>query len=185
MDARENAAKTLATQISNRMSDAQGELYGDTCNARKTGVTSDDLSQAMMPFFSDIERLRDIPGSTTLAYGLAKEMANNSYGELDGGGCGNGDRPSDLEVDDLLGELAIARRREDTDWNFLNDLEQLEEDAKHLQDYGIEDFCSQTIELMSAWRDEKPQLEIAHKVAGARGGSCMPYSNEGHHPLSI
>ena len=91
MDTRQGAAQTLATQIKRVMSEAHTSLYDETCDARKTGVTSDDLSEAMMPFFSDIERLRDLPGSTVLAYDLAKALGNYSYGELEMGGSGYGD----------------------------------------------------------------------------------------------
>ncbi len=88
-----------------------------------------------------------------LAYGLARGLAQNSYSELDDGECGNGDRPSDLEVDELPEKLAIAREREVPNWNFVGELKQLEEEAKWLDDYGIEDSCSRTVKLMSAWRD--------------------------------
>jgi DNA-directed RNA polymerase subunit N (RpoN/RPB10) len=111
-----------------------------------------------------------------LAYGLARGLAKNSYSELDDGECGNGDRPSDLEVDELLEKLAIAREREVPNWNFVGELKQLEEEAKWLDDYGIEDFCPRTIKLMSAWRDGISQPEIAKQVANARGGSSGRWS---------
>jgi len=91
-----------------------------------------------------------------LAYGLARGLAQNSYSEPDDGECGNGDRPSDLEVDELLEKLAITREREVPNCNFVGEFKQLEEEAKRLDDYGIEDLCSRTVKLMSAWRDGIP-----------------------------
>ncbi len=91
-----------------------------------------------------------------MAYGLARGWAKNSYSELDDGECSNGDRPSNLEVGELLEKLAIAREREFPNWNFVGEPRQLEEEAKRLDDYGIEDLCSRTIKLMSAWRDGIP-----------------------------
>ena len=79
----------------------------------------------MMPFSSDIERLRDPSRSTVLAYDLVKPLGNYSYGELDMGGCGYRDRPSDLEADDLLEGLAIERKQEDPNWKFVPELEEL------------------------------------------------------------
>lgn len=139
----------------------------------------------MMPFFPEIERLREIGGSTTLAYELVRELASSSYGELDNGGAGNGDRPSDPEVDELLEELVMIRKRENPTWNFVDELKQLEAEAKLLQDYGIEEFLSQTIKIVSAWRDGKPGPEIANKVADLIGGPSVPTPEEGHHPWNI
>ena len=78
MDSCEGAAKTLANQISRTMSKAYGSLHDETRDATKTGTTSNDLSQAMMPFLSDIERLRKLAESTVLAYDLVKELGNYS-----------------------------------------------------------------------------------------------------------
>ena len=111
MVARADAAGTLKAQISAKMSEAYDALHDETCSARKTGFSSDDLSKAMMPFFSKIETLQNLPGSTV----WARELANCSYSKLELGGSGYGDRPSDLEVDFLLEELSTKRKKEDAD----------------------------------------------------------------------
>ncbi len=158
------------------MSEAYDKWYGFTIDADDTMITSDDLSIAMMPFFSKIDRLRAIPRSTTLAYNLARTLANNSYGELEGAGAGGGRRPSDMDVDDLLKELAIQRREENPDWNFVRDLDELEQEARHLANYGIDDFWVDSIYLLRAWRDES-EPAITDVVAGAEAYSSWRHPN--------
>ena len=119
----------------------------------------------MMPFFDEIETLRELPGSTVLAYDMARELADFSYGELDSGGCGYGSRPSDMEVDMLLEELAIERKLEDPEWDFIPHLEALKQQAENLAEYGIDDFWSQSIKLMSAWADGVSESESLSPIA--------------------
>ena len=106
INTREDAAGTLAAHNSRKMSEAHDALYDETCNARKTGIISNDLSGAMMPLSPETEKLQDFPGSTVLAYILARELANCYYGELKMSDSGYGDRPSNLEVDFLSEKLA-------------------------------------------------------------------------------
>ena len=93
-----------------------------------------------MPFFSDVERLRDLPRSIVSADDLVKALGNYSYGELDMGGCGYRDRPSDLEADDLSEELAIERKQEDPNWKFVPKLEELQEEVERLAEYCYRRF---------------------------------------------
>ena len=146
------AAKALADQIRAAASDVSDELYDKTLNARKTGVTSDDMSEAIMPFLDEVEELRKLPGSTAIAFDLVMDLGENSYGEMDGEGCGYGDRPSDEAVDELLVELASERKTIEPAWGFSSVLDTLQERAGHLARYGIEDFCARTVELLSAWQ---------------------------------
>ena len=147
-----SAAKVLANQIEAAAGEVSEKLCMETYDARETGVTSDDVSEAMMPFLEEVEELRKLPESTAIAFDLVMTLGEYSYGELDCGGSGYGERPSDIEVDDLLVDLATERKQIDPSWNFAHILETLRERAKDLSDFGIEDFCSQTIELLSAWQ---------------------------------
>ncbi len=150
------AAKVLADQIEAAAGRVSERLCNKTYNARKTGVTSDDVSQAMMPFLEEVEELRQLPESTAIAFDLVMTLGEYSYGELDGGASGYGERPSDIEVDDLLVDLATERKQIDPSWNFAHGLETLRERAEELSRFGIEDFCTQTIELLSAWPKDVP-----------------------------
>lgn len=107
----------------------------------------------MLPFLGEVEDLRKLPESTAIAFDLVMTLGAYSYGDLDSDGGGYGERPSDEEVDDLLLELAPERRRIEPLWNFAEVLETLRKRAKHLGDYGIENFCSRTIELLSTWKN--------------------------------
>ncbi|CAD6580553.1 MAG: hypothetical protein ASARMPRED_000254 [Alectoria sarmentosa] len=149
------AAKALADQIKVAASKVSDKLYDKTFNARKTGISSDDMSEAMMPFLDEIEGLRKLPDSTAIAFDLVMTLGEYSYGDMNSG-AGYGERPSDQDVDELLVELATERKNIDPFWNFLPVLETLKERAENLADYGIEDFCAQTIDLLSAWQRNPP-----------------------------
>lgn len=153
------AAKALAGQIKAAASKVSSKLCSKTYNAKKTGVTSDDMSKAMMPFLDEVEELRKLPDSTAIAFDLVVLLGEYSYGEMDCKGCGYGERPSDPEVDELLVELATERKKIDPFWNFSHVLGTLQGRAKHLRDYGIEDFCAQTIDLLSGWPKSLPANE--------------------------
>ena len=153
------AAKLLAGQIKAAASKISDKLCSKTYNAKKTGVTSDDMSQAMMPFLDEIEELRKLPHSTAIAFDLVMTLGEYSYGELSGHGCGFGERPSDQVVDDLLVELATERKKIEPSWNFLKELDTLQEQAKELSAFGIEGFCAETIDLLSAWKRDLPATE--------------------------
>lgn len=150
------AAKLLAGQIESAAFKVSDKLHTKTYNARKTGVTSDDMSQAMMPFLDEIEDLRKLPGSTAIAFDLVITLGEYSYGEMSGGASGYDERPSDLEVDELLDELAMERKKIEPSWDFSRVLDTLEERAKELDSFGIERFCAETLELLSAWKRDLP-----------------------------
>ena len=145
------AAKALADQIRIAAYDVSGRLRSQTCNARKTEVSSDDMSEAMMPFLKEVGELREFPDSTAVAFDLVMRLGRCSYGEIDCDGCGCGDRPSDQDVDDLLVEFATERRKIEPSWEFFQVLGALQRQAKYLSDYGIKGLCAQTIMLLSAW----------------------------------
>ena len=144
------AAKALADQIMTAASEAIDELETDIC----IGITSDDMSKAVMPFLDEVEGLRKLPESTAVAFDLVMTLAGFSYGDLESNERGYGHRPSDPEVDDLLVELAEERIKIEPLWDFHKVLDDLQEQATHLSFYGIEDFCSQTTDLLSAWQKE-------------------------------
>ena len=149
------AAKALAEQIETAASKAINELETEAL----MGFTSDDRSKAVMPFLDEVEGLRELPESTAVAFDLVMTLAGYSYGDLESDRGGYGDRPSDLEIDDVLVELAEERIKIEPLWNFSSVLDTLQGDAKHLSNYGIEDFCSDTIALLSAWQKNPPGNE--------------------------
>ena len=181
MNRQPDAAKVLATQIGKAAAKVSGKLEEKTWNARKTGVTSDDMSKAMMPFLDEVEQIIRLPNSTEVAFDLVLDLAGYSYGEMDCKGCGYGERPSDIEIDDLLVELAPERRKIDPFWNFVEVLETLADQAKYLNGYGIEDFCSQTIKLLSEWKECLP---TDAKLNGAEEERTLPSCQEMLKPLT-
>ena len=159
------AAKALADQIKAAASKVSDKLCTKTYNARKTGVTSDDMSEAMMPFLDEVKELRKLPDSTAIAFDLVMILGEYSYGDMDSGGCGYGDRPSDHDVDELLVELATERKKIEPLWNFPHVLDKLRKQSKDLGDYGIKDFCAQTIDLLAAWQRDlsaEAKLDSSH-----------------------
>lgn len=156
MDHQPDAARILAAQIKSEASKVSHKLSDKVLRSRKTGVTSDDISAAMVPFLNEVDGVRRLPNGVRVAFDLVMALAANSYGELDSGGSGYGERPSDEIVDELLSELAPERRAIDPSWDFVEVLEDLKQHAELLGDYGIEDFCSSTIKLLSEWKDSLP-----------------------------
>ena len=153
------AAKTLADQIKAAASKVSNKLCMQTLNARKTGITSDDMSQAMMPFLREVEELRKLPNSTAIALDLVTVLGQYSYGELDCDGGGYDERPSDEEVDGLLVELATERKAIDPSWDCSHVLNKLRKQNEKLSSYGIENFCARTIDLLSTWQRDLPATE--------------------------
>ena len=150
--------EALVKQVQTRMSETHEEIADQTINAKKTGVTSDDVSEAMMPFFDDIERVRSFPNREGPAFELLMDLASSSYGELDMKGCGYGERPSDCEVDQCLVEVAKERRARELEWHFEPSLDYLKEMADLLGQYGIEDFCLKPLRFFRAGGRKLPSL---------------------------
>lgn len=166
MNQQPNAAKILAGQIHNAAAEVYEQLSAKADRARKTGVTSDDLSASIMDFLDEVEVVRDLPGGVPLAFDLVMTLAEHSYGGLDGGGSGYGERPSDPEVDRLISELVVERRQMEPSWNHEGALESIEYQNKYLREYGINGFCSGSIKLLSGWEKAAPtvvDLTIIHE----------------------
>lgn len=169
------AAKLFAGQIKSAACKISDQLHTKTYNARKTGVTSDDMSQAMMPFLHEIEELRKLPGSTAIAFDLVMTLGAYSYGELDGGASGYDERPSDPEVDELLVDLALERKKIEPSWDTSRVLDTLQKQDKELDDFGIEGFCADTIELLSAWKEFLP---VTEKLTSGQGDEEIPLPSQ-------
>lgn len=82
----------------------------------------------MLPFLDEAEELLDIPGSVKIVFDLIMKLASYSYGDMESG-SGDGDRPSDSEVDALLLKLAPKRRGIEPRWNYQEILKELKEVA--------------------------------------------------------
>ena len=156
MEQHPQAARSLAAQIEAAAIKISDKLSEKTLNSKKTGVTSDDISSAMVPFLREVNDVRKLPNSAEIAFDLVMTLARYSYGELDGHGSGYGDRPSDAIVDDLLSDLAPERRDVDPSWDFVTVLDKLRKQADVLNQSGNEGFCTGSIALLSKWKDSLP-----------------------------
>ncbi|KAL8693006.1 MAG: hypothetical protein Q9224_003840, partial [Gallowayella concinna] len=151
----------LATQIRTAAEEVSESLSNRAMDSRRTGVTYDDISSAMMEYLREVEDVWQLPGGVPLAFDLVMDLARYSHdglGDGDSRSCGFGDRPSDPEVDSLLSALAKIRKEEEPSWNYMEVVESLKMQKKHLAAFGINGFCSNSIVLLSGW--EKPASEI-------------------------
>ncbi|ROW09951.1 hypothetical protein VPNG_06295 [Cytospora leucostoma] len=141
LKARPEAALSMAASIGRRMSNESMRLCSKLYNCRKTGITSDDISQAMEKFLPEIEELMTFPDPDTLklAYQLVIQLSRGSFGDLDESAkaCGFGDRPSDEPADLLLRRLIRKRLAAGETWNWEGDLKELDDTCKHVGAYGI------------------------------------------------
>lgn len=144
MNRQSGAAKTLADQIGDAAAEVNEELSDQAMRARKTGVTSDDISSAMMEFLAEVKGVWKLPGGIPIAFDLVMDLARYSYGWLgdsDSGSEGYGNRPSDRVIDRLISQLAVERRRVEPSWNHVKAHESLSKQNKHLAEYGIDGFA--------------------------------------------
>ena len=70
-----------------------------------------------------------------------------------------GDRPSDEIVDTMMQGLALARYHEDPDWDFSSVFKALKRTAEYLEEFGIKDYCVQTIAELACWESMSPRLQ--------------------------
>ncbi|KAL8641178.1 MAG: hypothetical protein Q9226_008666 [Calogaya cf. arnoldii] len=174
MNQQSDAAKILAKQIEEAAAEVSEELEDQALNARKTGVTSDDMSAAMSRFLTEVESVGQLPDGIPIAFDLAMRLGSYSYGGLEDGGCGNGSRPSDPILDKLLSELALQRREVEPTWNYAKALESLRKQNKKLEEYGIDGFCENSIKLMDGW--EKPETAVVDLTVNQESNG-HPYGN--------
>ncbi|KAL8847574.1 MAG: hypothetical protein Q9221_007394 [Calogaya cf. arnoldii] len=161
MNQQSDAAKILAKQIREAAAEVSERLSDKAMDARKTGVTCDDISAAMWDFLDEVEGVRQLTGGIPIAFDLVMDLGRYSYGCLGDGDSHSsdfGDRPSDSEVDRLIRELAPERRKMEPSWNHEKALESLKEQNKKLKEYGIDGFCENSIKLMYGW--EKPETAV-------------------------
>lgn len=167
MNTQPGAATVLTKQIRSAARQISSSLSDKALNYRRTGITSDHISQAMMPFLSEVKDLRELPDSTAMAFDLVMDLAGYSYGHLDSAGSGEGDeeaRPSDEVVDELLCELAAERRRDDSSWDFEEPLRLIRKRNHDLSPFGINNLCAGTEELLSGWQDGIATPEVVSKA---------------------
>ncbi|KAI1074300.1 hypothetical protein F5B20DRAFT_564054 [Whalleya microplaca] len=152
LDARPKNVKAIAETISSRIAKAHRRLAEKVCNAERSGVTSDDISGAMVPLIHEIDQLANMgqPDSLKLAYELIIKLTESSYAGLgdDSHSCGFGDRPSDKPADELLMSLIERRLNSGHSWDIAEDLKNLDEDAEYLEDYGIRPWCPKSRSLL-------------------------------------
>ncbi|KAK4694750.1 hypothetical protein P7C71_g2881, partial [Lecanoromycetidae sp. Uapishka_2] len=136
----------------------------------------------MLDYLDEVENLLSLPNSTIIAFDLVMDISEYSYGDLDNGGCGYGERSSDKEVDVLLARLAPERRKLKPTWNFVVALDKLQEQAKLFRDYGIEKYCAKTIKLLEGWKASMPADLIFDEPSDTgcdpRSGSLFDFTDE-------
>lgn len=141
LTARPEAASSSAASTGRRMCSESRRLCDKLYKCRKTGITSDDVSQAIKEFLPDIEELMAIPSpdALRLTYELVVELSRCSFGNLDSPkASGYGDRPSDEPADLLLRRVFRERLAAGKTWNWERDLKELDDTCKHVGEYGIE-----------------------------------------------
>ncbi|KAL8649530.1 MAG: hypothetical protein Q9226_005540 [Calogaya cf. arnoldii] len=179
MNQQPNAAEILATQIREAAAEVSESLSDKAMNARKTGVTCDDISAAIWDFLDEVEGVRQLPGGIPIAFDLVMDLGRYSYGcvgDGDSHSSGYGDRLSDSEVDRLISELALERRKVEPSWNHEKALQSLKEQNKKLKEYGIDGFCEGSIKLMDGW--EKPKAAVVDLTFVQESGRDMVSDSE-------
>lgn len=145
------------------MREIYDRLYDETLDARRTGITSDDLSKAMVPWIRHIEGISkaDHPRSLERAYYLLKVAAECSYNAV----SGYGDRRSDKPADELMVRLFRARLLAGETWDWTKELKEFEDEAKNLKEYDIEEWFPETRKVL------KECVEKTEKAAGEAGAN--------------
>jgi hypothetical protein len=121
------------------------------CDAKHTGVTSDDLSEAAAPLIAEIRKLSQMPDTEALelAWDVALDVAQYTMRSVGAGpqAEGFGDRPSDDLLDGLLCDFMEKRdERGGLDREVLREtIQKLEEQAKEVGDYGIEPWFPKSL----------------------------------------
>lgn len=160
LERRKGAAAVYAAAVRKAIRDAYSPLAEECYDAKKSGVTSDDISAAMEPFIKSVEKLSFYPGpeSLDLAIELLLDLGGHSYGELDTPhGCCFGDRPSDVPADHLLCQLAKEKHDKDPEWDYSSMLDDLKAARKNLKDYGIDTYFARAVKMMQRWSAPTPQ----------------------------
>ncbi|KAK4892226.1 hypothetical protein LTR27_009235 [Elasticomyces elasticus] len=163
LDARPNAAAVFAAAIRDRMSKATKALGYDDDDSPPRCMDGDDYSRAVAPFVKDIRTLSRYPqaDSLDLALDLIMELGTESIGDLDiKGGSGYGERPSDIQADDLFCYLARKKRRQDPSWNFYPILHDFVDSNKCFAGYGIDTYFVNSIDLMQDWKKATAAVDL-------------------------
>lgn len=152
MQARPLAALPTALAIQDDAIDKMARMRYDTMEAERTKITSDDMSREILPFIGEARWLLSLPDSTKIVFDLVKLLGNRSFGDLECDRAIRKDRrPSDEAVDRLLYRVAERRRKEDPEWDYKHDLQDLLKTARKLEEHGIEEYGQNTIHLLSSW----------------------------------
>lgn len=176
MNFRPSGAKALASSIRAQMHDAHAPLEELTWDHRKTGVTGDDLSKAMLPFISSIRELAQFDDEDSLeeAYELVFTLKSLS---IDEEVSSDGMRPSDAPADDLLSDMIARRLSAGHVWKWTEDLEDLEREAKNNESYGVEPWFPKTRGLLEAMpkQEKEPKVPINSKTLTATNLAALGY----------
>ena len=151
---REDGAESFARSIRKAIKSAYRKIEPETLD-KHSGVDSDDMSEAMVPFVNDIKRLQELshPKALQLAYNCVLYLGRHSYADLEMcGTAGSGHRPSDEPADELLVSIIRKRREHAEAWDWGQDLAELEDRFEELYEYGVETWFPKSIELLQRWK---------------------------------
>jgi hypothetical protein len=126
----------------------------ETDDFRKTGVTSDNISQEVVPFLKDAKTILGVksqPRRLQVAYDTVLALQDMSHGELE---ASYGDRPSDLLADMLLVHIAMERRANGEVWDYVQTLEYVKRTSDAFQEYGLKTFFPKAIKLFEEWQKD-------------------------------
>jgi hypothetical protein len=121
------------------------------CNAKYTGVTSDDLSKAAVPLIAEIRKLSQMPDAEALqlAWDVALDVIQYTMRSVHESphAEGFGDRPSDDLLDGLLCDfMEKFDKRGGLDKEVLREaIQRLEEQANTVGKYGIEPWFPKSL----------------------------------------
>jgi hypothetical protein len=148
---RPGGAVRLAHAIRRKMHGIWERMEPSICDAKHTGVTSDDLSEAAVPLIAEIRKLSQMPDAEALelAWDVALDVVQYTMRSVHESphAEGFGDRPSDDLLDGLLCEfMEKFNERSGLDREVLGKaIQKLEEQAKKVGKYGIEPWFPKSL----------------------------------------
>ena len=151
----ERGLSMLAAAIRKNMENVSFRLDDkmESAGFKRGAVTSDDFSDAMLPFVAVIKDLLEKNGDELtklrLGYDLLFKLKECSQNDLNVYVC-YGDRSSDEPADELLSDVIRRRKDAGDTWDLGKDLKELEREAKYNKDHGVEPWFPKSIEALSA-----------------------------------
>jgi hypothetical protein len=145
------SAVRIAHGIRIKMHGLWEKMEPSICRAKRTGVTSDNLSEAAVPLVAEIKALSQMPDDEALqlAWDVSLDVIHYTMRSIDVGihAEGYGDRPSDDLLDDLLCEfMEIFDEQGGMDEGLREEaIQKLEDQAKKVGQYMVDPWFPKTL----------------------------------------